>query len=142
MGVILPVAGVEFKKAHKRITLYSDLNPYTSESQEQLEDLESIYASLNTILTTRPGERLFNLEFGIDLDSVIFDLMTDETELFLFTMIFQAIGRWETRITLDSGRSKIISDYINHLYDIYLVFSIVGMSDQNFEFSGTIRTIK
>lgn len=136
---ILPTPGVEFKRAHQKTELYSDLNPYTPEYHEQLENLEAVYASLNSILATRPGERLFNPEFGIDLDSFIFDLMTPETELLILTTVFQKIAEWEPRVILDSGRSKVIPNYNDNQYELNLVFSIVGFGNQNFEFSGIMR---
>ena len=54
------------------MSIYTDINQYTPTAQVLLTNIESIYQSLNNILTTKPGERVFNPEFGGELDDLLF----------------------------------------------------------------------
>lgn len=119
------------------MAIYSDLNE-DKVTGVLLEDIAAIYQSITNILNTIPGERLFNPEFGLDLASWIFDLM-DETNAFsILSEITGAINRWEPRVTVDFGRSTVTPNYDENRYDINILFSVKGITNQSFEYSGLL----
>lgn len=102
--------------------------------------MQSVFEALHNLVSTRPGERLFNPEFGTALDTIIFEIIDDITSFEIYRLLIDAIERFEPRVTLDYGRSQVIPVPDEHLYDLLLVFSIRGFDEkQKFEFSGEIR---
>jgi phage baseplate assembly protein W len=119
------------------MSIYSDLDA-SQVTPILLVDISSIYQSINMILNTIPGERLFNIEFGVDLASWIFDLINDASAFSILSEITGAINRWEPRVFVDFGQSAVIPDFDRNLYEINLIFSITNMTDQKFEYSGLL----
>ena len=119
------------------MAIYSDINEQVI-SGTLLEDIESIYQSLNNILNTIPGERLFNPEFGLDLSSWLFDLMNESNAFSILSEIVGAVNRWEPRVTVDFGNSSVVPNFDENRYDITIYFSVVGLTDQTFEFSALL----
>ncbi len=117
--------------------IYSDINEQTI-TGVLLEDIASIYQSINNILNTTPGERLFNPEFGLDLASWIFDLMNEANAFAILSEITGAINRWEPRVYVDFGRSTITPNYDQNRYDINIIFLLANITDQSFEYSGLL----
>jgi phage baseplate assembly protein W len=120
------------------MAIYSDIDEQKITSI-LVEDIASIYQSINNILNTVPGERLFNPEFGVDLASWIFDLMNEANAFSILSEITGAINRWEPRVFVDFGQSSIIPNFDQNRYDINIVFSIVDITDQSFEYSGLLE---
>ena len=89
-----------------RDTYAYDLHTNIISKGEALDD-EAINVSIENILTTYYGERVFNPYFGCDLPMTVFENMVDETEVErLIENIIESIERWEDRIILI--KSKII----------------------------------
>lgn len=120
------------------MAIYSDINEQIITSI-LVEDVASIYQSINNILNTIPGERLFNPEFGVDLASWLFDLMNEANAFSILSEITGAINRWEPRVIVDFGQSNIIPNYDKNMYDINIVFSLVDLTDQTFEYNGLLE---
>jgi len=117
--------------------IYSDINESII-TGVLVEDISSIYQSINNILNTTPGERIFNPEFGIDLASWIFDLINTSSAFAILSEITGAINRWEPRVFVEFGQSTVTPNYDNNLYDINIIFSIANMTDQKFEYSALL----
>lgn len=117
--------------------IYSDINESII-TGVLVEDISSIYQSINNILNTTPGERIFNTEFGIDLASWIFDLINTSSAFAILSEITGAINRWEPRVFVEFGQSTVTPNYDNNLYDINIIFSIANMTDQKFEYSALL----
>jgi len=121
------------------MAIYSDLNSYTPTTNGPLlNDVKAIYQSIDNILSTRTNERLFNPGFGTRFDEALFELIDDITSVEVFRIVTEAIQRWETRVTLDFSLSSIIPDPENGKYDVTLIFSINGFTDDNFKYTGSI----
>ena len=119
--------------------IYSDLNPNTPFDKALIKDIESIYNSIATIISTSPKERLFNPNFGVsNLDDTVFDLINEDTAFLIFQNLLYSIETWEPRVEIDYGNSYVEADADNNKYDIKLVFNIIGLGDDFFEFSGSI----
>ncbi len=62
---------------------------------------EDIVESLRILMSTRPGERIMQPDYGCRLHDLVFEVMGSETETAIETAIAQAILFFEPRITLD-----------------------------------------
>lgn len=74
---------------------------YTSDKSIRLSNaMERINDSIHIILSTRPGERLFNPEFG----SQLYTLLFEPNDIILHRMLkfytAEALRRWEKRIEI------------------------------------------
>lgn len=63
---------------------------------------DDIVQSLKIILTTRPGERLTNPEFGCKMFDYLFDPINIQTEKNIVDAIQRAIVEFEPRITVEN----------------------------------------
>lgn len=113
--------------------IYSDLDQ-TNKSLK-VEDLAAVHQSIRNILGTRVGERLFNPEFGSNIEDLLFELITDEVAFMLLTEITRAITRWEPRVTIDFGSSNVIALPDRHAYNVFLVFKVSGIGRDKFEYN-------
>lgn len=73
-------------------------------------DVDVINQSIELILSTYPGERLFNPSFGLGLERFIFNLSTSDEAENLLNMVANAIKTWEDRITLFESQMRLISN--------------------------------
>jgi len=117
--------------------IYSDINAQKI-TGVLIEDIASIYQSINMILNTAPGERLFNPEFGVDLASWIFDVMTNANAFSILSEITGGIERWEPRVSVNFGQSSVTPNFDQNRYDIVISFLILNMTDQSFEYSALL----
>ena len=62
---------------------------------------QSIQESLFTLLTTVPGERNMELEYGCDVNSLAFGVLDQNTKTFMTNNIKDSITKWEKRIRVD-----------------------------------------
>ena len=121
-------------------SVYSDLNqrdPFEV-GQEILTNTASVFQSIQNILTTRKGERLFNPEFGIDLEDHLFELMDDISEIEIEREVTEAIRLFEPRVAILHQFTKITPDPTNNQFNLKLVFRILGFEDTTYEISGTL----
>lgn len=118
------------------MAIYSDLNGLNPTKNPLLKDVDAVYQSLSNIFNTRPGERVFLVEFGIDLEDMLFEIIDEATSLELYRRVVEAVGRWEKRVSIDNSRTQVIPDPENNQYILELYFQIEGMGDQTFEFRG------
>lgn len=121
------------------MAIYTDLNSYTAKKKPLLKDIESVYQALNNLLSTSIGERIFLPEYGTALDSILFELIDKITSMEIYRFIIDAIARWEPRVRINYGQSKVIPMPEEKKYDISLVFSILGFEGQQYNFKGEIR---
>lgn len=119
--------------------IYSDINQYTPTTKETLPDVESVYQSINNILTTRVGERFFNPEFGSELEELIHEPMDETTVAEIYSYVIHAIERWEPRVRLNYAYCTVEPNYDEQRYDVVLAFTILGFEEQEFEHRGVIE---
>lgn len=97
--------------------------------QGELTDVEAIRQSIHNILTTIPGERLFNIEFGTRLWTLIFNSnITSLTESDVITIMLEDINKWEDRVYIDTNNTRIAVDYDNKSVHIEIPFIIKNTS--------------
>lgn len=76
----------------------------------QIKDVDVINQSIEMILGTTPGERIFNPSFGFGLQYKIFNNMTNEEGEQILDQVYRAITRWEDRITVDERNMRLIAN--------------------------------
>ena len=118
---------------------YSDVNPrYGIKSSNILDSgLEAINSSIENILGTSFGERLFLPEFGSRIGNLLFENINDETAQNIFDELTNAINNWEPRIEVVLDESYIVPDPDNNSYQIFLVYRLVDI-DLRGEFQANI----
>lgn len=119
------------------ITIYSDVNQVTPQKKALLTNIESIYQSINNILATNKGERVFNPEFGSNLENLLFEPIDNITALKVFTFLTNAIERFEPRVTINYGRTTVTPDVSNQSYELLLVFNVKSTGEEQ-EFIGEL----
>jgi phage baseplate assembly protein W len=93
----------------------------TIKGVEQREGNDDIIESLNILLTTLPGERIYDSNFGCDLSPLLFEPFTNTLKSSLSDRIKNAIVLFEARIVVEniifrlSSEEGIIYISINYL---------------------------
>lgn len=118
---------------------YTALNQYDTHKEVLLTDLAAIYQSIENILETTPGERLFNPTFGSMVENYLFEPMDEDTAIRIEIEIIKAIGRWDKRIKLNTSQTKVVADPTSHTYDIHIVFTINSIPNQVFEYDAKLK---
>jgi phage baseplate assembly protein W len=108
---------------------YRDVNSITPTDRPDVVDSKSVIQSILNILRTKTGEIPFIPDFGLDLESKLFDLMTPGIELDILTEVFDAIETYEPRVDLQTGASSVELFEEENRIELNLVFTILGFSD-------------
>lgn len=98
-----------------------DKNPI---SNGEIWDVNVINQSIEMILGTMYGERLFNPSFGFGLQNRIFELFSQNEAEGLLDEITEALKKWEDRITVVESEMRVISDVDRH-YIILIIPYII-----------------
>lgn len=121
--------------------IYSDINQASPTQTNFVENLGSIYQSINNILSTRKNTRLFLPEFGSEIENLLFEPMDEQTASLIYDAVVVAIQQWEPRVSLHYGRSYIRPNYDTYTYDVMLTFTVKGLDDQTFyTYGGTLQS--
>ena len=121
---------------------YSDVNRQDFFVEEKIYDLESIYQSLDSILNTEKGERLFLPEFGVELEKFLFNLMDWKNRILLFEEVYGAITKWEPRVEIDFQKSGVVEDPLDHTVYLVLVFSIKGKKEDMYVYQTSLTDLQ
>ena len=88
-------------------------------NEGEIWDTEVINQSIEMIIGTSYGERVFNIGFGSPLTLALFENMTTENSTKLIRDIIDALETWENRITVTNSKVKLeISDNNSYLLSI------------------------
>jgi uncharacterized protein len=109
-----------------------------SRSVELVSDEEDIRQSLYLLVSTAPGERIMRPSYGCDLQSMVFERLTEATRTKIEHMVLRAIILFEPRVSVqevnvhfvshETGMIHIVVDYTiiqtntrsNIVYPFYL----------------------
>ena len=106
-------------------------------SVEMVSGKQSINESLQVLLTTIPGERLMELDYGCDLTILAFKNLDLNLKTFITNNIKAAIDRWEKRISVQSVDIGQIND-IDDTIKVTIVYTILQTLEvENFTFDYT-----
>jgi phage baseplate assembly protein W len=68
---------------------------------KMVSDEEDIAQSLFIILSTTPGERVMNPEFGCNLSQIVFKALDETTRQEIISLVREAVLNYEPRISLE-----------------------------------------
>lgn len=119
------------------IDLKFRLHPITKELKN-LDELAAIGRSINHILYTRKGEKLYNSEFGVGLEDYIFEINNFALTDALKTNIRNQIRNYEKRIILEEV--SIVEDL--HTIDITIYFRLKSTPREILVLDKTLKRIR
>lgn len=100
----------------------------------EVVNTDAIDQSIENILSTSYGERLFNPFFGSPLPLVIFENLTVSQGESLLDSLIKSIEQWEDRIVILKDRCSLGIDYNNNSMDIGITYVVKNNSQLvNFE---------
>lgn len=111
--------------AHTKV--YSDLDyelgKDTSGNVKIVYDEDSISQSIETILSTRKGERIMLPAFGGSLEDYLFEPMTEHVVRQMEKAIEDSIANWEDRVRVN--KVFVNPDYDRNKYEISIGYTIL-----------------
>lgn len=88
-------------------------------------DVDSVKQALVTLLLTNKGEKLFDPNFGVGLNGMLFELMTPIHRAALLKEIKNQVAIYEPRVVIDDlvindnfDTNELIIDFYFHVIDI------------------------
>ena len=110
----------------------------SSKTVKNLDAKTAIFRALNHILYTRPGEKLYNNDFGVGIQDYVFELNNFIQEDLLSTTIKNQINNYEPRINLESVD---IERDLNNI-KIFISFSLLSNPLELLTLEKTIKRIR
>jgi phage baseplate assembly protein W len=104
---------------------------------KSLYDAASVLNSLKNILTTSPGEKLLNPDFGLDLRDYLFEIITETKAFFLGQRIYNGLTVQESRVVIDFIDILINPEQSEYIIDISL--SIPSLDVFNISLKGILN---
>lgn len=94
---------------------------------ELLTNEDSVRQSILSILSTNTKEKLFNNNFGSDLNKLLFENVSPQTSTALINLIKSSIENFEPRATIiDIVVSPALDD---NAYAVTIVFSVINKTE-------------
>lgn len=100
-------------------------------------NFDAIKQSIRAILSTSPGERINNPEFGSKLRDLLSDPIDEITADEISVQVQDTITRWENRVIVRS--SVVIPNEDNNTYDVFLDLEVIEIGEA-VTFEGKLRT--
>ncbi|NRA76883.1 MAG: GPW/gp25 family protein [Pseudoalteromonas sp.] len=113
--------------------MYKDVSVYSPTTKPEVVDIVSVQQSLINLILTRPGERPFNPQYGLNTEAMLFDLADDTTALALYNELVQKVKVFEPRVKLNTSETDVSADLDNNRINITLVFEILGFEGKQYE---------
>jgi len=108
----------------KDISMSFQSNPLTFDLIA-LRDANAIARSVRNIITTRPGEKLFNPEFGTKITDSLFELLDETTADEIKDEIRFSINNFEPRVRYIS--SIVEPKYDENAFNVKIIYQIIGI---------------
>ena len=126
-------------RSFKDISLSFDRHPITGDILT-LTNERAITRSIRNIVETIPSERFFNVDFGSDVRSSLFNTIDFGTIGIIKSQIIQAIDNYEPRVeTVDVNVNPSFDD--NSL-EITVIFDIIGQEFPTQEFTFVLEATR
>lgn len=93
-------------------------------SKGEVWDEDAIKQSIELIVATYFGNRLFNLSFGSPIWGKLFETMSPSEGERLLDGVANAIKKWDNRVQLLEGQMKIINDLENNSLTLVIPYVI------------------
>lgn len=111
----------------------------TSEKKDlvSLYDVASVINSLKNILTTSPGEKILNPEFGLDLRDYLFEAVTKTKGYFIGREISVNLPTQEDRVVINTV--EVIVSPEDQEYEINLDIGIPSLNISSITLNGVLN---
>lgn len=116
----------------KKNIVYKDFLPsflFNSDTKDinVVENEDAVKQSIINILLTNTGERVFNPNFGSEINKILFENITPQTSSTLTTLIKTAIENYEPRAQLHEVQCTPSPD--ENAYAVTVVFSTINRTE-------------
>jgi phage baseplate assembly protein W len=92
----------------------------------EVGDKAAISQSIESILLTSPGERVFFPSFGSPLNKEIFKNIDSERGEVILTKIINLIKKWEKRIYIDEDKCTMSISLENHTLFLNIIYYVIA----------------
>lgn len=110
-------------KGFKDISMSFQVNPLSNDLIA-LKNENAIARSVRNIIFTVPGEKMFNPDFGTNINDSLFELLDDTSATVIKDQIEYSLITFEPRISLIDV--IVVPDFDNNGFDVEISYSIVG----------------
>jgi hypothetical protein len=107
--------------------LHHDLIPDGLGGLKKVINLDSVKTSINNILLTGKGERVFLPQFGGGINNLLFEALDANMAGQIAQMVKDAIETWDPRVRCQGVDTKIYTD--DNYAKITVRYSIIGYSE-------------
>ena len=111
-------------KGFKDISMTFQVNPLSSDLIA-LKNENAIARSVRNIIFTVPGEKVFDPDFGTDINASLFELLDETSATVIKDQIKYSLETYEPRILLLDV--IVVPDFEDNGYDVEISYSIVGV---------------
>ena len=111
-------------KGFKDISMTFQVNPLSSDLIA-LKNENAIARSVRNIIFTVPGEKVFDPDFGTDINASLFELLDETSATVIKDQIKYSLETYEPRILLLDV--IVVPDFEDNGYNVEISYSIVGV---------------
>tara|TARA_R110000765_G_scaffold176499_5_gene281675 strand:- start:2703 stop:3188 length:486 start_codon:yes stop_codon:yes gene_type:complete len=130
---------------HLDFKLQSSLsNSYLSDPGTQLKDVNidydvrAIETSIRNIFNTKPGEKILNPAFGLDLNQYLFEPISEDTAREIGNTILEQLPLYEPRVILNS--IDIVAKENNNEYIVTMSITVPELNNLYTDIKGVLDT--
>ena len=114
--------------AAERMDFYSDIpadfrRDLKSNDIDAVKNISAVQQAMVGIISTQKGSRPFNPEFGCDIHSSLFEIMTDASMFTIEKSISSAIQQFEPRVKLQD--IQIAPNYDQNEYIVTIYYQLI-----------------
>jgi phage baseplate assembly protein W len=80
----------------------------------EIKDIDVINQSIELIVGTNPGERIFNISFGSGLQQYLFENISESVGEAILDLVIESIKRWEDRILIQESDCRLLVEADNN----------------------------
>jgi phage baseplate assembly protein W len=120
------------------MAFFVDINNTNPQVAPTVVDTVAIGQWVNDFLQTKKGERLFDLDYGLNLDNSLFDLIDTQSALILFSQVTTQLETAIPIVTVNTQASTIIPDTDTNTYAITVAYTVVGVQGNQFSSKVTL----
>lgn len=110
------------------MAIYSDINYLDDSLGATLEDVQSVYQAVYTLLATKVGQRVFRPTYGSYLDNYLFEPCDEITANNILYDIITTLSQ-EPRVQLNKTQTTVTPIPEKQMFKIRIVFTVLGFSD-------------
>jgi phage baseplate assembly protein W len=99
-------------------------------------DYAAIRNSIYNILTTIPGQRILNPNFGLGVQKYLFLPVNEDTGLAIGNEILRGINTFEPRVKIEN--INVATDEVNQQYVITLILTMLAIDPISFKLVGVL----